>query len=122
MNASARPLTRDVEVSAYSALDTLHRIGKRWDWVSLWILCADNYANVTLNTPVQEAVTEIEKHGGAIGIVGLAIVRRSFQFLKKPLRKGADINKKLDASGNMAADRFLKLVDEFRAFQRTQVQ
>jgi hypothetical protein len=70
-------------------------------------------------------VDAIEKHGGAAGIVGLAVVAGTFRFLKKPLRAGAKVHGLLDRSGNAAADRFLKLMEPIAAegkFLREQVE
>ena len=113
MASSSRKLKIDTDVTALSAFDMLQRANRRFSgqWLVVWIVCVDGFADIMPTRPLQEAVDLIEKHGGAAGIVGLAIVAGTFRFLKKPLRKGATVHKVLDASGNAAADRFLKLVE-----------
>ncbi len=97
------------------AFDTLQKIYRKWPdrWVSIWIVCEDEYADVTPSTPVQIALKRIEDHGGAVGIVGLTILGRTFTFLKKPLRAGKDAVKLLDKCGDKAADRFLTIAEAF---------
>lgn len=113
MASASRPLKNEPNLSALGAFDMLRKVhaayAKQW-WI-VWIVCVDGYADITTNTPLQDAVDRIEAHGGAAGIVGLAVIAGTFRFLKKPLKVGPEIHKVLEASGNAAADRFLKLVE-----------
>jgi len=126
--SSARPLKRDPDMTAMSALDTLHRVYRKYQkyWFGvIWIVCMDGYADITPNTPIEEAIRRIEAHKGAAGIVGMALIARTFTFLKKPLRKGKEAQKRLEESGNAAADRFLKLMEPIAAeakFLREQME
>jgi hypothetical protein len=108
-----RPLTKDPKTTPLGQFDTLQKIWKKYPgkWVSLWICCMDRFCDITPKMPSQQAEELIEAHGGAAGIVGVAIVSRQFVFLKKPLRAGKEIERLLDWSGNVAADRVLALLE-----------
>jgi hypothetical protein len=105
MASASRPLTRDPQTTALSAFDQLLKINKRFsgDWMAIWIVCADGFADVGPNTPLNEAIQLIEKHGGAAGIVGIAMVAQRLNFLKKPLRADKNTRKLLDYAVNQAA-------------------
>jgi hypothetical protein len=127
MASSARPLKKDPGMSALGAFDTLRKVRDTYQaqWLIVWIVCTDGYADITMNTPLQDAVDRIEAHGGAAGIVGLAVIAGSFRFLKKPLKVGTKIHKVLDQSGDAAADRFLKIMEPIAAeakFLREQME
>jgi hypothetical protein len=110
---STRPLTKDPKTTPLGQFDTLQKIWKKYSnkWVSLWICCMDGFCDITPKTPLQQAIELIEAHGGAAGIVGVAIVSRQFVFLKKPLKAGKGVDKILDWSGNVAADRVLAILE-----------
>jgi hypothetical protein len=105
MASASRPLTRDPQTTALSAFDQLLKINKRFagDWMAIWIVCADGFADVQPHTPLNEAVHLIEKHGGAAGIVGIAMVAQRLNFLKKPLRADKNTRKLLDYAVNQAS-------------------
>jgi hypothetical protein len=127
MASASRPLKVDAAVSPLAAFDTLQTVYKRFQkqWLIVWIVCMDGFADITPTKSIQDAVDAIEQHGGAAGIVGLAVIAGSFRFLKKPLRAGAKVHGLLDRSGNAAADRFLKLLEPIAAeakFLREQME
>ena len=120
MTSAARPLKRDAKLTPLGAFDTLQKIHKKYEksWWSIWIVCANGYSGVTPATPLNDAIHQIEQNGGAVGIVGLAVIARKFTFLKKPLKVGAKVAQILDASGNKAADRFLEITEAFIAAKK----
>jgi hypothetical protein len=117
MASSSRPLTRDPKTTALGAFDQLLKINKRFsgDWMAIWIVCVDGFADVQPSTPLNEAIHLIEKHGGAAGIVGIAMIAHKLNFMKKPLRTDKNTRKLLDEAVNQArivnaaADYFLEL-------------
>jgi hypothetical protein len=119
MASASRPLKRDPGLTPLGAFDTLQKIHRKYarQWWSIWIVCADGWANVTPNTRLNDAIHQIEEHGGAVGIVGLAVIARTFTFLKKPLKRDEEVigdltvRQILDKSGNAAADRLLAIRD-----------
>jgi hypothetical protein len=113
--SASRPLKHDAKLTALGAFDTLQRIYRKYEdkWWAIWIVCADGWPEVTPKTPLNSAIHQIEQHRGAVGIVGLAVVARTFTFLKKPLKPGREVSELLDASGNAAADRFLEITEGF---------
>jgi hypothetical protein len=117
MASSSRELTIDANISPLAAFDILQKTKKRFatQWWMIWIVCMDGFADITPTLPLQEAVDKIEKHGGAAGLVGLAVVAGTFRFLKKPLQKGKKVQALLEKSGNAAADRFLELTEKMLA-------
>lgn len=117
MAASAKPLTKDANLTPLGAFDTLQRIYRKYDdkWIAVWIVCMDGFCDVTPRTPLQKAIELIEAHKGFAGIVGVAIIARQFQFLKKPLKSGKKIHELLDWSGNIAADKLLAKLEPIAA-------
>ena len=130
MTSAARPLKRDAKLTPLGAFDMLQKIHRKYQkqWWAIWIVCADGWADVTPKTPLNSAIHQIEQHGGAVGIVGLAVIARKFTFLKKPLRmedpaKPGKVSELLDVSGNAAADRFLEITEAYvRAMKQAEGQ
>jgi hypothetical protein len=126
--SAARPVKKGTPApTALEAFKTLKEVHRRYakQWWVIWIVCMDGYADITLASSEEKAVHDIEAHGGAAGIVGLANIARSFTFLKKPLRADKRVGALLDRSGNAAADRFLKLLEPMLAeakFLREQME
>jgi hypothetical protein len=119
MAASAKPLTKDANLTPLGAFDTLQRIHRKYadKWLAgcPWIVCMDGFCDITPKTPLQQAIELIEEHKGFAGIVGVAIITGQFQFLKKPLKSGKKIHELLDWSGNIAADKLLKKLEPIAA-------
>jgi hypothetical protein len=123
MAANARRLKKDITLTPLGAFDTLQRIHKRWEdrWIFIRIVCWDGFIEIAPETPVQQALTLMEEHGGAAGILGLTIIARVFTFLKKPLKAGSGANERLDRAGNIAADMFLKIIEPI-AFEKRKLR
>lgn len=112
--AAGRPLTKDMDITELGAIDLLHRQAARAKWLSIVLVCNDD-TWIMPSVPVDDAIQRIRKHGGAIGLVGVTIVNRRFQILKRPLKMGAEVNAKLDKAGDVAADRLLEVLENFAA-------
>jgi len=102
--SASRPLVREKHTTALGALDTLQKISERWDWLWLAIVCADG-EEIAVGSPFADAVAFIAKHGGAVGIVGAALIDRQFRFLKKPLKRGVKVGPLLERSAKAAEER-----------------
>jgi hypothetical protein len=101
--SSSRPLVREKDTTALSALDLLEKLGKRWDWLWLAILCMDG-DQVTAEEPIADTLAHINSHGGPVGIVGAVMIDRSFHFLRKPLVKGNRVRTLVNASAKKTED------------------
>lgn len=114
MASAARPLKRDVNVTPLGAVDIMQKIQRKYarHWWALWIVTAKG-TQVLSTVALNDAIHRIEEGGGAVGIVGIAVIARTFTFLKKPLKVGKEVSKILDKSGDAAADRFLEITEAF---------
>ena len=58
--------------------------------------------------PSNEAEQYIPAHGGAIGLVGVALVNKRLQILKRPFVTGKSASSKLNRAGDKAADSLIR--------------
>lgn len=113
--SAPRPLVREKDATALSALDAKQKIAKRkgWNWEYLAIVCKTGDPVVTNDT--SEAIAAIEANGGPVGLVGVAVIDRQFHYLKKPLAKGAHVKARLEAAAKAAEkDAWERVRESFR--------
>ena len=115
--SAPRPLVREKDATAFSALDAKQKIAKRWNWEYLAIVC--KIGDPILTNDASEAIAAIETNGGPVGLVGVAVIDRQFHYLKKPLAKGAHVKARLEAAAKAAEkDAWERVRESFRQLAR----
>jgi hypothetical protein len=106
---SSRKLDEDLTLSPLQAIDRLLKLADRFrdQWIppAPWLVLEDGYP-LPATMPVADMLTEIERHGAPIGIVGAALLKLSkrYSILKMMFRKDERTRKTIEVSAQAALE------------------
>jgi|SRR6185312_2154122 len=105
---ASRKLDEDIKLSPLQAIDRLQKLDAKFraQWISFpWLVLSDCYT-IAANMPVPQMLTEIERHGAPIGIVGMCLLKHSQRYavLTMMFRKDEKSRKTVQKSAQAAME------------------
>jgi hypothetical protein len=116
--SASRKLEKDINLTPLKAIDRLQQLSNdfrdQWIGPSPWLVLEDCYC-LPAKMPVQKMLEEMETHGAAIGIVGMALLKETSRhavlrmLFRKDARSKQTVERSFQTAQRILLDAVMKI-------------